>query len=135
MVSGYAARRTGSCICRSAPEQNAGAREARNRTNAQALLIDCCAAQFQNGSILEPGATMTVTLSIKNVPDEIARALRNRAARNHRSLQGELLAVLHEAALPEVRLSPRDVLERAKAAGVRTATTSAAIVRTDRDTR
>ena len=36
---------------------------------------------------------MTVTLSIKNVPDELAQRLKERAARNHRSLQGELMAI------------------------------------------
>jgi plasmid stability protein len=33
-------------------------------------------------------------LSIKDVPDALAEKLRQRAARNHRSLQGELLAML-----------------------------------------
>ena len=37
---------------------------------------------------------MSVTLTIKNVPDELAAALRAQAARNHRSLQGELMSVL-----------------------------------------
>jgi antitoxin FitA len=37
---------------------------------------------------------MPVTLSIKNVPDALADALRERAALNHRSLQGELMATL-----------------------------------------
>lgn len=41
---------------------------------------------------------MPVNLSIKNVPDDIAQALRERAARNHRSLQGELLRLLEAAA-------------------------------------
>lgn len=36
-------------------------------------------------------------LSIKDVPEEIAEALRQRAARNHRSLQGELMAIIHAA--------------------------------------
>lgn len=36
-------------------------------------------------------------LSIKDVPDAIAEALRQRAARNHRSLQGELMAILQHA--------------------------------------
>jgi plasmid stability protein len=36
-------------------------------------------------------------LSIKDVPDEWAEALRQRAARNHRSLQGELMALLEQA--------------------------------------
>ena len=41
---------------------------------------------------------MPVNLSIKNVPDEVARGLRNRAARNQRSLQQELLDILKQAA-------------------------------------
>ncbi len=41
---------------------------------------------------------MTVNLSIKNVPDDVARGLHNRAARNNRTLQQELLAILREAA-------------------------------------
>lgn len=38
-------------------------------------------------------------LSIKDVPEEIAEALRQRAARNHRSLQGELMAIITTAAV------------------------------------
>lgn len=38
-------------------------------------------------------------LSIKDVPDTWAEALRQRAARNHRSLQGELMAIIEQAAL------------------------------------
>ena len=41
---------------------------------------------------------MSVNLSIKNVPETLASKLRDRAARNHRSLQGELMAILTEAA-------------------------------------
>lgn len=41
---------------------------------------------------------MAVSLSIKNVPDALACAVRERAARNHRSLQGELMALLMSAA-------------------------------------
>lgn len=41
---------------------------------------------------------MGVNLSIKGVPDELAEVLRQRAARNHRSLQGELMAILEAAA-------------------------------------
>jgi len=36
-------------------------------------------------------------LSIKSVPEALAENLRQRAARNHRSLQGELMAILEEA--------------------------------------
>jgi plasmid stability protein len=41
---------------------------------------------------------MPVNLSIKNVPDALAAQLRERAERNHRSLQGELMAILESAA-------------------------------------
>jgi plasmid stability protein len=37
---------------------------------------------------------MPVTLTIKQVPDELAARLRALAARNHRSLQGELMYTL-----------------------------------------
>lgn len=40
---------------------------------------------------------MPVTLTIKHVPDRTAENLRSRAAANHRSLQGELMAILEEA--------------------------------------
>jgi plasmid stability protein len=41
---------------------------------------------------------MGVNLSIKDVPDDVAERLRQRAARNHRSLQGELMAIVEQAA-------------------------------------
>ncbi len=37
------------------------------------------------------------SISIKDVPDQWAEALRQRAARNHRSLQGELMAIIERA--------------------------------------
>jgi antitoxin FitA len=43
------------------------------------------------------GVSMTVTLTIRNVPDEIAERLRTRAERNHRSLQGEMMALLEQS--------------------------------------
>jgi plasmid stability protein len=41
---------------------------------------------------------MSVSLSIKNVPDDLAERLRTRAARNRRSLQRELMLILERAA-------------------------------------
>ena len=41
---------------------------------------------------------MTVNLLIKNVPEALAEKLRLRAERHHRSLQGELMAIVSEAA-------------------------------------
>jgi plasmid stability protein len=48
---------------------------------------------------------MAVNLSIKGVPDKLAESLRARAERNHRSLQGELMAIVSEAAR-ETTLAP-----------------------------
>ena len=47
---------------------------------------------------------MPVNLSVKNVPESMAAKLRERAERNHRSLQGDLMAILENAAIePSVR--------------------------------
>jgi plasmid stability protein len=43
------------------------------------------------------GGAVPVNLSVKNVPDALAAKLRARAERNHRSLQGELMAILEAA--------------------------------------
>ena len=45
---------------------------------------------------------MDVNLSIKAVPQELAERLRRRAERHHRSLQGELMAIIEAAASEEV---------------------------------
>jgi plasmid stability protein len=79
---------------------------------------------------------MPVNLSIKNVPDELAERLRRRAERSHRSLQGELMTILTEAAerSPD-RLSIQEVRRRVAELGLRTPGESAAMVREDRDAR
>ena len=48
---------------------------------------------------------MTLNLSIKNVPQAVVERLRARAERNHRSLQGELLAIVEQAAQEPIALS------------------------------
>lgn len=40
---------------------------------------------------------MAVNLSVKDVPEDLAQRLRERAERNHRSLQGELMSILSQA--------------------------------------
>lgn len=77
--------------------------------------------------------SMAVTLSVKNVPNDLARRLKARAARNHRSLQGELRAILEEAAQVT---SVTELVTLARQLGVKgTAGDSAASVRADRDGR
>jgi plasmid stability protein len=77
---------------------------------------------------------MPVTLSIKSVPDDIAEALRARAARNHRSMQGELMAILEEAT-SERPFHARSLLARVRALGVRTPDEAVSLVRAARDRR
>jgi antitoxin FitA len=76
-----------------------------------------------------------VNLSIKNAPDEIVRRLRERASRNHRSLQGELLAILEETVRSEELLSLEGLLAEVERLGLRTPSESSAMIRADRDAR
>ncbi len=74
----------------------------------------------------------TLTLSIKNVPRDLADRLQARAVRNHRSLQGELMAVLDEASRT---LTVDDLAVFAERSGLRTPANSAKFLRQDRDGR
>jgi len=76
---------------------------------------------------------MPINLSIKNAPDEVVHRLRQRAERHHRSLQGELLAIIEEAVRPEQELSPAELLAEVRRLGLHTPGDSAAIIRADRD--
>jgi antitoxin FitA len=57
---------------------------------------------------------MPVNLSIKNIPDEVARGLRNRATRNQRSLNAEVLDILKQAAKDQAPVTIDDLLASAK---------------------
>ncbi len=78
---------------------------------------------------------MPVNFSIKNVPDHIADRLRRRASKHHRSLQGELTAILEESVVKEQGLTPDEFLSELRADGFRTPEESAKFVRKDRDAR
>jgi plasmid stability protein len=72
----------------------------------------------------------TVTLSVKQVPADLAKRLRERASRNHRSLQGELRAILEHAAQ---EVTPRELASFVKRLGLSTRSESARMLRADRD--
>jgi plasmid stability protein len=55
-----------------------------------------------------------VNLSVKNVPDDVARGLRNRAALNQRSLQQELLEILKQAVKDQDQVTLDGLLESAQ---------------------
>jgi plasmid stability protein len=76
---------------------------------------------------------VAVSLSIKNVPDDMVVRLRDRAKRNHRSMQGELITILEEAVGPQLTL--REVSDRVKALGLKTEGDSVQMIREDRDSR
>ena len=78
---------------------------------------------------------MPVSLSIKNVPDDVVKRLKDRAKRHHRSLQGELMAILEEAIGASKPLTPDDVLTEVRRLGLSTPREAAAMVRNDRDSR
>lgn len=77
---------------------------------------------------------MPVTLSIKEVPDDMADALRQRARQNHRSIQGELMCIL-EHAVGTRPFEARALLTRVRAMGVKTKAEAASLVREARDRR
>ena len=88
------------------------------------------------------------------MPDEIADRLKARARRNHRSLQGEIMAILEEAVAKKPmgmedsqrafvregadmkansKLTIRELAELVRKSGLRTPAESAAMIREDRD--
>jgi len=77
---------------------------------------------------------MPVNLSIKNVPEELAQRLRERARRHHRSLQGELMAIIEEEMTPR-RMTVDQVYQRVQELGLKTGSETAGMVREDRDAR
>jgi antitoxin FitA len=79
---------------------------------------------------------MPVDLSIKRVPDELAERLRRRAASHHRSLRGELLAILEEHLAAEGEpLTLAQALDWTRSAGLRTPAESVEMIRANRDHR
>lgn len=73
-----------------------------------------------------------MNLSIKNVPEDVVERLRLRAARNHRSLQGELSAIVEAAAGERTRADALGLLADIRALGKPTPSESVAIIRADR---
>lgn len=88
---------------------------------------------MHNGSMLDP-LRSSVNLSIKEVPEQLAEALRERARANHRSIQGELMAML-ETYVGARPFNARRLLGQVRAVGLRTPDESVQMIRDDRDAR
>ncbi len=78
---------------------------------------------------------MPVNLSIKNAPEDVVQRLRARAERHHRSLQGELMAIIEAAAGEERPSTAAAILAEVRRLGLSTPSEATAIVRADRDAR
>lgn len=50
---------------------------------------------------------MTMTLTVRNVPEEVVKELRRRAKRNGRSVQSELLTLVRQGTLDQRSLEER----------------------------
>jgi antitoxin FitA len=74
------------------------------------------------------------SLTIRNIPQPVLDRLKARARQNHRSMQGEIRAILEDAAIAP-RRSLSEAYARMRATGVTSAAASATLIRADRDVR
>lgn len=77
----------------------------------------------------------TASLTIRNIPAPILALLKARAKQHHRSMQGEILAILEEATSAPARRSLSQAYARMQATGLESTAEAAALVRADRDGR
>jgi len=77
---------------------------------------------------------MALSLSIKNVPNDLVEDLRRRAAQNHRSVQGELLHILESTLRPRP-FRAATLCRQLEALDFKTPSGAAAAIRRDRDRR
>jgi plasmid stability protein len=77
---------------------------------------------------------MSVNLSVKDVPEGLAEAIREKARLNHRSLQGEMMAMI-EAHVGGRPFQARKLLDAVRGLGLSTEDDSVAMIREDRDSR
>jgi antitoxin FitA len=72
-------------------------------------------------------------LSVKGVPEDQVRRLRERAKANHRSLQGELRALIDEATGTPRSLTVDDIVAKVSRLGLVRRDEAARLIREDRD--
>jgi plasmid stability protein len=81
-------------------------------------------------------AVVGISISIKNVPTEKVELLKQRAKRNHRSLQGELLALIDQATegrAPQPAMTIEELYLHGRGLGLKTPSESVKMIREDRD--
>lgn len=73
------------------------------------------------------------SVTIRNIPLSVLARIKTRAAQSHRSMQGELLAILEAAAVsPTPRRTAAELLARLRATGLRTPAESLDMIAADR---
>jgi antitoxin FitA len=72
-------------------------------------------------------------ISIKGVPEDQVRRLRERAKANHRSLQGELRALIDEAAGTPRSLTVDEIVAKVSSLGLVRRDEASRLIREDRD--
>jgi plasmid stability protein len=77
---------------------------------------------------------VAVSLSIKDVPDDLAKALRERARRNYRSLQGELMHII-ESAVQQPPFQGLALWKEVRALKLKTPAEATRMIRRDRGRR
>ena len=77
--------------------------------------------------------SLVLDLSIKSVPEDQVRRLRERAKANHRSLQGELRALIDEATGRPRRLGIDEIVARVSGLNLTRRDEAARLIREDRD--
>lgn len=76
---------------------------------------------------------MSVSLSIKGVPDQLAEKLRRRAAQHQRSLDEEVVDILEASVAEKRRITPAEFVAEARRTGFSSPAEAAAMIREDRD--
>ncbi len=57
---------------------------------------------------------MATTITVKNIPADLYAQIKESAARHHRSINGEIIAIIEKALVPQ-KASPDDLLVAARA--------------------
>lgn len=78
---------------------------------------------------------MTVTLELKDLPEQLVERIKHRAIRHGRTPEQEAQVLLEKALTSKEIITPRQLLAEARASGINTPAESARMVREDRDAR
>ena len=78
----------------------------------------------------------TASVTVRNIPCTVLERIRARAASHHRSMQGEILAILEaSAAEPDTTLNVSAALRQVRLRGLATPAEAVEMIRADRDDR